>query len=76
MTVVEVEMRNLGRRLDEHLLSSAEVHKAQVAISEKLDARLDRMELNQARLLAVLAGAVFIGQLLAPTILKLLGAPS
>lgn len=76
VTVVEVEQRNLNRRFDEHMTASDRLHRDQSELVTKLDQRADRQDVLMARLLAGLAIAGFLGQLLAPIILKALGLGS
>lgn len=66
LTVIEVQMENLGRRFERHVIKSDQ-------LLEKLDQRADRQDIALARLLAGIAVLMFLGQLAAPVVLKLLG---
>lgn len=66
LTVLEVQMENLGKRFERHVVKSDQ-------LLEKLDARADKQDVMIARLLAGLAVLMFLGQLAAPIVLKLLG---
>jgi len=69
MTVVEVELLNLGRRFQRHVDRTE-------TLLEKLDARMDRTDVLMARLLAGISVLIFLGQLLAPAVGRLLGLPT
>lgn len=69
MTVVEIEMRELARRFERHAAKSDE-------LIAKLDNRADRQDIAMARLLAGLAVLMFLGQVLAPFVGRLLGLPT
>lgn len=64
VTVVEVEV--------DGLVTHAE---RSDRLIEKLDARADRQDIMLTRLLAGLAVLMFLGQLAAPVVLRLLGLP-
>ena len=57
-------------------LTSAELHRDQWKLLNKLDQRADRQELQMARLFAGIAVVVFLGQILAPVITRFLGLPT
>lgn len=69
MTVVEIEMRELARRFERHAAKSDE-------LIAKLDNRADRQDIAMARLLAGLAILMFVGQLAAPVVLRMIGVPT
>ena len=69
VTVIEVEMRNLGQRFERHAAKSDE-------LIAKLDARADKQDVVVARLLAGLAVLMFLGQVFAPFVGRLLGLPT
>jgi hypothetical protein len=69
VTVIEVELLNLGKRFERHTTKSDQ-------LLEKLDQRADKQELVMARLLAGLAVLMFLGQVLAPVVGRLLGLPT
>lgn len=66
MTVVEIQLINLGKRFEEHVDKSDQ-------LIEKLDNRADRQDIMLARLLAGVAIAMFLSQLLTPVILRSIG---
>jgi len=76
MTVVEVEMRGLARRFDDHLVAEERSRMAQLALITKLDERADRSDVVFARLLGSVAVLVTLGQIISPLILKALGLSS
>jgi hypothetical protein len=73
MTVVEIELCNQERRFAEHLVVSSRLHEAVQALITDLDKRADRQDIAMARLLAGLAVVMVLGQILAPSIAKVLG---
>lgn len=73
MTVVEIEQRNHNRRFEEHLDASRRIHEDNQRLIGDLDKRADRQDIAMARLLAGLAVVMVIGQILAPSIAKVLG---
>lgn len=56
-----------------HLRTSEQLHRDARDLLEKMDARLDRQEALAAKLLGGLAVAMFLGQVFAPALAKLLG---
>lgn len=76
LTVVEVEMRGFGRRMDEHIADSARLHAEIGALIAKLDLRADRQDVQFARLLAGLSVVIVLAQFLAPVIMRTLGLPT
>jgi len=76
LTVLEVELRELGRRMDAHLLDAGRTHDQLSALIERLDTRADGVD----RRFAWIAGAIGItmvaGQVFGPTIARALGLPS
>lgn len=62
-------MENLGKRFERHVIKSDQ-------LLEKLDQRADRSDIMFARLLAGLAVLMFLGQIAAPIVLKLIGVPT
>jgi len=76
VTVVEIEQRNHSRRFEEHITASARLHDDAQRLIGDLDKRADRQDIAMARLLAALAVLVVVGQILAPTIAKVLGLPA
>lgn len=73
---MEIEQRNHNRRFEEHLAASAKLHEAAQELIGDLDKRADRADIAMARLLAGLAVVMVIGQILAPTVAKVLGLPT
>ena len=73
LTVVEIEQRNQNRRFEEHIGASAKLHDDAQRLIGDLDKRADRQDIAMARLLAGLAVAMVIGQVVAPSIAKVLG---
>lgn len=73
VTVVEIEQGYQGRRFEEHLAASAKLHEAAQELIADLDKRADRQDITMARLLAVLTVVMIVGQILAPSIAKVLG---
>jgi hypothetical protein len=76
MTVVEVEMRGLGRRMDEHIAESIRIHADLSRLIAKLDLRADRQDVQFARLLAGLSVVIVVAQFVAPILLRTLGLPT
>ena len=73
---MEIEQRNHSLRFEEHIRASARLHDDAQKLIGDLDKRADRQEIAMARLLAALAVVMVLGQILAPTIARMLGLPS
>lgn len=76
VTVVEVEMRALARRMDEHIADGARLHSEMGQLIAKLDLRADRQDVQFARLLAGLSVVIVVAQFVAPIALRALGLPT
>lgn len=70
---VETLVGTWDRRFEEHLRGTERVHRDLTDLITKLDERADKQDIRYARLTAALAVLMFVGQLLAPVILKTLG---
>jgi hypothetical protein len=76
MTAAEVEMRQLVRRFDEHHVITDRLHREQTDISNRLDTRIDKMELRWAQLVAILSLVILVANAVGPVIAsKWLGIP-
>ena len=73
LTIVEIEQRNHSLRFEEHIRASCRLHEAAQTLISDLDKRADRQDIAMARLLAGLSVMVVLGQILAPTVAKVLG---
>lgn len=67
--MLEVGYENLSLAFKEHVEKSD-------ALIAKLDQRADKQDVAMARLLAGLAVLVFLGQIAAPVVLRILGVPT
>lgn len=66
MTVLETQFAALGRRIDEHIDVTNK-------LIDRLDARADRSDIFQARMLGALVVAQFMAILFAPALRAALG---
>jgi hypothetical protein len=66
MTVMEQQLLNMGRRLDEHMVSTNRM-------IEKIDDKQDRADLMMARMVGGLIVAQFLAILLGPALRAALG---
>lgn len=73
MTVVEEQLYALGQRFDRHLVAEREQLAAMRIVDERLTEAIQQIRIGQARLLAGVAVAIFVAQLVAPVILERLG---
>lgn len=76
LTRLEERHVALGERFDRHLADSARLHGEATSLIRKLDEQARRHELRTAQLFGGIAVLIFLGQLLAPIILRSLGVPS
>lgn len=73
MTTMEVQLLNMGRRMDEHIVqSSLSDERTAVAIAH-LDHRQDRSDIFTARLIGGLLVAQFLVILIAPAVRTAIG---
>jgi hypothetical protein len=73
VSVLEAEFRNMGRRMDAHLVDSTVVHDRLATLIDRLDARADGQDLKIGRIGGAIALAVFLATLAAPVIVRVLG---
>jgi len=76
LTVVEVELRELGRRMDAHLVDAGKVHDQLSELIGKLDSRADSVDRRFAWITGAIGVTMIAGQVFGPAIARLLGLPS
>jgi len=76
LTVVEIELRELGRRMDAHLVEAAKTHDQLSALVTKLDDRADGVDKRFAWIAGAIGVTMVAGQVFGPAIARLLGLPS
>jgi len=76
LTVVEVELREMGRRMDAHLLDASRTHDQLSALIARLDDRADGIDRRFAWIAGAIGVTMVLGQVFGPAIARALGLPS
>jgi len=76
LTVVEIELRELGRRMDAHLLDAGKTHDQLSELISKLDSRADGVDRRFAWIAGAIGVTMVAGQVFGPAIARALGLPA
>lgn len=68
MTAVEVELRGLIKRFDEHITVTDRLHHDIQSMNERIEVRVNKMELRWAQLVAILSVVILIANTIGPVI--------